>query len=183
MLEFRLFSQGAFMRFLTLLCCFLVASTVMAREFTVGTVDLQQLFKAYPGTKVAQKKFNEMAEKKKQDLTDAAGELQDLEKELKDSGSIFTKKELKDKQNELMTKEKAFQDQQNQIQNDLAAQEQEMTQALLGEIKVIVAKVAQNKGIDLVLDSDKTVYAKDSTDLTPDVLKNYKSSDSSDSDK
>lgn len=58
-----------------------------------------------------------------------------------------------------------------------------MTQALLGEIKVIVAKVAQNKGIDLVLDSDKTVYAKDSTDLTPDVLKNYKSSDSSDSDK
>jgi Skp family chaperone for outer membrane proteins len=90
---------------------------------------------------------------------------------------------MKEKQEEYATKAKAFQDQENQVQNDLAGKEQEMTQALLNEIKVIVAKVAQDKGVDLVLDSDKTVYAKDATDLTPDVLKNYKSSDSSDSDK
>jgi outer membrane protein len=171
------------MRFLTLLCCFFAASTVMAREFTVGTVDLQQLFKEYPGTKTAQKKFNAMADKKKQDLTDSAEEIRDLEKELKDSSSVLSKSEMKEKQEEYATKAKAFQDQENQIQNDLAGKEQEMTQALLGEIKVIVAKVAQDKGVDLVLDSDKTVYAKDATDLTPDVLKNYKSSDSSDSDK
>jgi Skp family chaperone for outer membrane proteins len=83
------------MRFLTLICFFLVASTVMAREFTVGTVDLQQLFKDYPGTKTAQKKFNEMADKKKQDLTDAAEEIRDLEKELKDSSSVLSKSEMK----------------------------------------------------------------------------------------
>ena len=71
----------------------------------------------------------------------------------------------------------------NQVQNDLGTKEQEMTQALLGEIKVYVSKVAQGKGIDLVLDADKVVYSKDSTDLTEDILKNYKSSDSSVSDK
>jgi outer membrane protein len=149
----------------------------------VGTVDLQQLFKEYPGTKAAEKKFNTMADKKKQDLTDAAEDLRDLEKELKDSSSVFSKKEMKAKQQEYATKAKAFQDQESQIQNELANKNQEMTQSLLTQIKAIVAKVAKNKGIDLVLDEDKTVYAKDATDLTADVLKNYKNSDSSDSDK
>jgi outer membrane protein len=171
------------MRFLTLLCCFFVASVVMARDFTVGTVDLQQLFKEYPGTKKDQKKFNAMADKKKQDLTDAVEELRDLEKALKDSGSVLSKSEMKKKQDEYTTKARAFQEQENQIQTDLAAKEQEMTQNLLTQIKAIVAKVAEKDGIDLVLDADKTVYAKNATDLTPDVLKNYKDSDSSDSGK
>jgi outer membrane protein len=171
------------MRFFTLLCCFLVASVAVAKDFKVGTVDLQQLFKEYPGTKKAQKKFNAMADKKKQDLTDAAEEIRDLEKELKNSGSVLSKSEMKKKQEAYTTKARAFQDQENQVQSDLAAKEQEMTQALLGEIKIIVAKVAKNDGIDLVLDADKTVYAKDATDLTSDVLKSYKDSDSSDSSK
>ena len=171
------------MRFFTLLCCFFVASVVMARDFTVGTVDLQKLFKEYPGTKKAQKKFNAMADKKKQDLTDAAEELRDLEKQLKDSGSVLSKKEMKQKQDEYTTKARAFQEQENQIQTDLAGKEQDMTQALLVDIKAIVAKAATKNGIDLVLDADKTVYAKNATDLTDEVMKNYKDSDSSDSGK
>jgi Skp family chaperone for outer membrane proteins len=87
---------------------------------------------------------------------------------------------MKAKQEQYATKAKAFQDQESQIQNDLASKEQEMTQNLLGEIKALVAKIAKNDGVDLVLDGDKTVYAKDATDLTEEVLKSYKDSDSSD---
>lgn len=166
------------MRFFTLICCFLVASVAMAKDFRVATVDLQQLFKEYPGTKKAQKKFNEMADDKKQKLTDEADEIRDIEKSLKDSSSVLSKKEMKAKQEEYATKAKAFQDEENQIQNDLAAKEQEMTKTLLDEIKGIVAKIAKNDGIDLVLDAEKTVYAKDAVDLTDEVLKSYKSSDS-----
>lgn len=167
------------MRFIALLCCsLLVASVAAAKDFKVATVDLQKLFKEYPGTKKAQKKFNAMADKKKQELTDAADDIRDLEKQLKDSSSVLSKKEMKAKQEEYTTKLKAFNDQQQQIQNDLANKEQEMTQSLLGEIKDLVSKVAKNDGIDLVLDSEKTVYAKDATDLTEEVMKNYKDSDS-----
>ena len=100
------------MRFFTLICCFFVASVVMARDFTVGIVDLQQLFKEYPGTKKAQKKFNAMADKKKQDLTDAAEELRDLEKQLKDSGSVLSKKENETKTGRIHHQsQRAFQEQ------------------------------------------------------------------------
>ncbi len=166
------------MRFFTLICCFLVASVAMAKDFKVATVDLQQLFKEYPGTKKAQKKFNAMADEKKQKLTDEADEIRDIEKSLKDSGSVLSKKEMKAKQEEYATKAKAFQDEESQVQNDLAAKEQEMTKTLLEEIKGIVAKIAKNDGVDMVLDAEKTVYAKDAVDLTDEVLKSYKSSDS-----
>jgi Skp family chaperone for outer membrane proteins len=167
------------MRFLTLLCCFFVAAASMAKDMKIGTVDLTKLFKEYPGTKNAQKKFNAMATKKQQDLADSLDEIKDLEKELKSSSSVLSTKQRKAKEKEYKEKAQAFQQQQNQITTDLQGKEQEMTSKLLDEIKAIVATVAKNQGVDLVLDAEKTVYAKDSVDLTAEVMKNYPKSDPS----
>lgn len=167
------------MRFLTLLCCFFVASVSMAKDFKVGTVDLAKLFKEYPATKSADKKLKALKEKKLQEFTDAQDELQDLQKELKNSSSVLSTKQRKQKEKEFNSKLQALQSQQNQIQMELANKEQEMTNKLLDEIKAIVATVAKNAGVDLVLDSDKAVYVKDPTDLTADVLKSFPKSDSS----
>ena len=167
-----------FTSLLGLLCCFFAATAVSAKDFKMATVDLKKLFNEYPGTKTAQKKFQAMAEKKKQDLTDSAEELSDLRKELQGSKSVMSEKERKRKENEYQTKAQALSQQESQIQNDLASKEADMTGELVDQIKAIVAKVAQDKGVDLVMDSDKTIYARDAVDLTKDVLKNYKDSDS-----
>jgi Skp family chaperone for outer membrane proteins len=42
---------------------------------------------------------------------------------------------------------------------------------------VIVAGVAKDNGVDLVLDTDKTVYVSGGTDLTDAVLKSFKKVD------
>jgi Skp family chaperone for outer membrane proteins len=52
--------------------------------------------------------------------------------------------------------------------------ENDLTQMVLGEIKVIIAGVAKDKGYDLVLDSEKTAYVKGGVDLTADVEKDPK---------
>ena len=165
------------MRLITLLCCFLVASLASAKDFKVATVDLQKLFKEYPGTDKAQKKFKALAEKKQKDLQESAQDLQDLQGEIKNSGSVLSAKQKKQKETELKQKAHDLDLAESQARSYLASKESEMTQSLLEEIKALVAGVAKDKGADLVLDSDKTVFVNGGVDLTPDVLKNFKKLD------
>jgi Skp family chaperone for outer membrane proteins len=80
------------MRFFTLLCCFLISSAAFAKDFKAATVDLQKLFKEYPGYDAAQKKFKDLAQKKQADLQESAQDLQELQNELKSSSSVFSAK-------------------------------------------------------------------------------------------
>lgn len=170
------------MRFFILLCCFLVASAASAKDFRVATVDLQRLFKEYPGTDAAQKKFKDMAEKKQKDLQDSAQDLQELQTEIKDSSSVLSAKQKKQKETELKEKAHDLDAAENQARTYLSTKESEMTQSILDEIKVIVAGVAKDKGADVVLDVDKVVYVNGGVDLTDDVLKSFKKIDATSSD-
>jgi len=159
------------MRFITVICVFLATSLVSAKDFKVATVDLQKLFKEYPGYEKAQKKFKTLAEKKQKELQESAQDLQDLQGEIKNSSSVLSAKQKKQKESELKQKAHELDLAENQAMTYLASKESEMTQSLLDEIKTIVAAVAKDKGADLVLDGEKTVYVNGGIDLTTDVLK------------
>ena len=87
------------MRYFTLLFCFLMASSAMAGGFTTATVDMQRLFKFYPGTTSAQKKFDKLTQQKKQELIDSQKTIKDLQDQL--SGDKLSAKQKKAKQEEL----------------------------------------------------------------------------------
>lgn len=165
------------MRPITLLCCVLAASLVsfaQAKDVKVGTVDLKKIFQEYPGYEPAQAKFKALAEKKQKELSEPEQELGDLQKELESSSSVMSAKEKQKKTAQYKKLLEDYAQQKSQIQNELAAKENDMTMGLLDEIKAVVADVAKEKDIDLVLDSEKTVYVKDGTDLTDPVLKKFK---------
>lgn len=160
------------MRFITLLCFLLATSTVMAKDYIVATVDLQKLFKAYPGTAKAQKKFDALAKDKKAELSSSEKILTKLQKELKDSDDL-TEKQKTAKQKEFQDEAQTYQDLKTHLQNELSDKQQEMTQSVLDEIKVIVNKVAAKDGVDMVVQTSDVVYMKTDMDLTDEVLKSF----------
>jgi len=170
-------------RWIAFWTCLLFISLAQAKDFKIATVDLTKLFTEYPGTKTAQSKFNTMAKKKQQDLIDLKKEIDDKKDELDKTSSVLTKKQKKEQAYLLTKMEQDYLQKENEVMTELKNQETQMTQDVLSQIKAIVAKIAKDKGCDLVLDAEKTVYAKDSVDLTDDVLKSYKTmkADSSDS--
>ena len=168
------------MRFITFLCCFLVVSMASARDFKVAVVDMQKLFNNYPGTDKAKKKLGDLEEKKKEDLADSEQELKDLQKDLSDTSLLSEKQKLK-KGKLYGDKLQAYKQATEEVQKELMAAESEMTQTIVDQINKIVGIVAQGQGVDLVLDSSKTVFVKDSTDLTKEVLDQFKKTADSDS--
>ncbi len=171
------------MRFITFLCCVMVASVSFAKDYKVGTVDLKKLFNEFPGKKAGDIKMKELIQEKQADLLPLKKDLEKLQTELESSSAVLTKAEKKEKQYEFQKKMDDFTTQQKQMQSELADKDTEMTEKLLDQIKVIIGKIAKDKGVDLILDSDKTVYARDAVDLTEDVLKSYKDLPAVDTDK
>ncbi len=171
--SFQFLFNGCLMRFLILVCSFLVCSTVTAKNFTVATVDMKTLFKEYPGTYPAQKKFDDLSREKKQDLDELADALSHLQTELSQPKSTFSKKERSRKEKEFAQETKDYQNEMNHVQVELDDRNQEMTQMLMSRIKDVVADIAQKKGVDLVLDSNDAVAGKYSLDLTGEVLRAF----------
>lgn len=174
------------MRYLLLLLCFLSASTVMAKDFATATVDMQSLFKKYPGTLPEQNKFDALTKSRKKDLVDSEKVLEKLKEKLTGpDAATMTTKEKEDKGKEYDDERQNLQDLQSHIQNELAQKEQEMTRVIVGKIKDIVATIAKKDGVDLVLDSRDTLTVKGDMDLTNEVLAAFKnvSADASDSSK
>jgi outer membrane protein len=165
------------MRILSLVTCFfLLASTSFAKDFKMATVDLAKLFNEFPGTKDAQDKFTTIAAKKQKDLESQANDLQDLDNELKKQSSVLTPKQKADKEYILKKKFEDYTQEKNQIMAELKTDQDQMTDDLLTQIKAIVVKVAQAKGYDVVLDSEKTILVNNPVDLTDDVIKQYPAS-------
>jgi outer membrane protein len=182
-LEADNFIKELFMRILSLLACFfLVASTSFAKDFKIATVDLAKLFSEYPGTKAAQDKFTAIAAKKQKDLVGQEQDLQDLDTELKKQASVLTPKQKEDKEYILKKKYEDYTQEKNQIMAELKTDQDQMTDDLLTQIKAIVVKVAQAKGYDVVLDSEKTILVTNPADLTDDVIKQYPASSPATSD-
>jgi outer membrane protein len=166
------------MRFITILCCFLIASVAVAKDFKIATVDVSKIVKQYPGYISAQKQLSAVKDKKQSELIEEKKDLDDLGQEIKKSESVMSKKELNEKKYLYSKKQQDLMDHQSQAENDLAAQQTQMLTKIVDEVKAIVNKTAQEKGVDLVLDSQSALYAKDAIDLTDDILKKYKVMDS-----
>jgi len=162
------------MRFISLfLAAFLAAGLALAGDMKIATVDLQKLFKDYPGTQKAEDKLKDIEKKKVKELTPMEEDLKDLQNELQNNSSVLSAKEKKQKKELFGLKMDEYTKAKSQIAAELQTKESDMTQSVLGEIKGIIADVAKDKGFDLVLDSEKTAYVKGGIDLTDEVEKKF----------
>ncbi len=161
------------MRFLILIFSFLTFSAAAAKTFIVGVVDMQALYKEYPGTVRAQKKFDEFARERKRDLADSAEALQELQIELSSPKSVLSAQERKNKEKEFEEATQNYQNEENRFRNELAERNQEMMKKLTTRIKEIIVEMAKKYEIDLVMDRNDLVGVKVGMDMTTVVLRAF----------
>jgi outer membrane protein len=161
------------MRSIALFVSFFFASSVFAHEFRTAVVDMVKVFNEYPGTLTAKEKLAKWEKGKLDDLNDSQQELSDLNKELTDTAHPLSAKLKAKKQRELDEKYPDYKKRESQVKNEIMDKENAMTQTLVDEIKPVVAAVAKDKDIDLVLDSSKVIYNASQVDLTKDVLDRF----------
>ncbi len=135
----------------------------------IGYVDIKKVFNQYEGTKKAKAKLQGALEKEQKNIEAKKDELLKLKEDLEKKASVLDKDKVRAKQEELQSKYEKLQKEAIEIEQKLRAQEEELTSNIVGEIRTIVKKIAEEKKYDLVFEQNMLLYGGE--DITYIVLK------------
>ena len=152
------------------------AGVVPARADTkIGYLDSARIFQDYKVAQEAQQRFDRQVQGWRDEASEKEKTVAALRTEVRDQSPILSSARRQEKEDAL---QKAINDYEQFIQDvwgpdGRASQEnQRATKSIVDEIRQVVEKLANDKGIELVLDSASggIIYADHTLDMTGDVL-------------
>jgi outer membrane protein len=146
-----------------------------ATDLRIGYIDSAQIFQNYKEAQEAQSRFERQVQGWRDEAAEKEKQVGELRAEVRDQGPILSAMKRQEKEEEL---QRAIGDYERFIQEiwgpqGRAAQENERaTGQVVTEIRSAVEKIANDKGLILVLDSAGgfIIYADQSLNLTAEVL-------------
>ncbi len=137
----------------------------------IGVVDMQQVFHSSKHMKKVNKKLEDRFADDKKKIMGMGKVLQsDMEKYRKDK-SVMSKSKLTELRKKITSEEKTFRQKQASFQKELFDAQNSAMSTFVESAKAAVAKVAEEKHLDLVLPKNIVLYSgKRSSDLTDAVL-------------
>jgi len=160
-----------------LLALVLALASVSARaaDLRIGYVDSARIFQDYKVAQEAQQRFDRQVQGWRDEAAEKEKNVGTLRAEVKDQSPILSSARRQEKEDAL---QKAISEYEQFIQDvwgpqGRAAQENERaTREIVDQIRQVVEKFANDKGLELVLDSSAggIIYADPSLNLTGDVI-------------
>ena len=166
------------MKKLALLLAFIVllhGTAAAAEAPTMGYVDLRKLLVE---SKIGQKnkaELDKLIKEKEKALTGEEGKLQAIQQAFQKDMLLMTDEQKQAKQKEFQEKAEAYQKLVSEAKQAVGKKDNEFASQSLAEIKKIIAAVAKEMKLSMVLDASESgmLYAEDGMDLTQKVLERY----------
>ncbi|MFP4599847.1 MAG: OmpH family outer membrane protein [Persicimonas sp.] len=156
----------------------LVSAPVFAQDVKkIGYVDLQRALNSVEDGKRAKAKLKKEFESKQQTLTTKQEDVKKLKQSLESGAEMMNDEAKRKKAIELQQQMAALQQLYMEMQRELAEKESKATQKIFAKMETIISKIADDRGYDLVLEKTESsvLFAKDSMDLTDELIKRYNS--------
>lgn len=153
----------------------IAASPAFAQTPKIGYVDLQRALTQVDDGKAAKKRLKKDFDAKQKALTDKQNQVKELKESLEAGAAMMTEQAKREKAMQLQREMAELQQLYLQMQRELAQKEGEATQKIFKKMETILTQIAKEKGYDLILEKTESsvLYAKDSMDLTDELIKRY----------
>jgi Skp family chaperone for outer membrane proteins len=160
------------------------------RGLVVGFVDMDRIYQEYPETRKARKEYQEQADKMKGLLADKEAELSDLREQLSvlkaaqavsastqavsastaavafSTPTAFTSGNLSQKEGELAEQEASLTEARKSAVQALSEFERKRAAQIFGKLYKSLVQLADEKGVDVVLEKSALLYGQAGLDLT-----------------
>lgn len=155
----------------------LASSPSLAQTPKVCLVNFQRALNEVSEGKKAKEDLKKDFERKQKDLEGKQNQLKKLQEELQAKSAALSQSALRQKEQEYRQKFLDLQKSLGQARQELASKEAKLTQEIILKLKQISQDIGKSKGCDLVVESSQEtiLYAKDSKDLTDEVIKKHNS--------
>ncbi len=153
--------------------CLLLGSSVFA-ELKIGVVNVNKIFLDSPQIATAKSDFKKKFESREKALSDAQKDFQKTIEAFSKNSPTMKEDAQKAEQKKIMDQQKKLQEMQAKFQNDANAAQEEALKDFSKKMEIAVAKVAKEKGFDLVVAKASLAYVKDGLEITDDIVKQMK---------
>lgn len=140
----------------------------------IGIIDGRRIFEAHPDSKSAQELLKKELNERQKKIDAYSEEIRRLEGELK-SNLLLSDEERAKKEGEINEKKRAVLKYGQEAEEYLAQKEEELTKQITEKVYWLIKQVAQQKGINIILESNYVLYADDNLDITEEVIAKIKS--------
>jgi outer membrane protein len=148
------------------------AGWAQAQEARIGIVDMRKVLNESKAGKVTKVEIEKMVKQRQQALERDEKQLEGLQQAYEKEKLLLSEAQKQAKQKDFDTKLKAFQQATAAAQRDLQKQEAEFMQKAIPEVRAIIADLAKQQKLLMVIEKNDTgVLYTSGTDLTEDVIK------------
>jgi outer membrane protein len=163
----RIFAGISFLMMLT----FVSASVFAAEGAKLGYVDVQKILNQSSSGKEAKDQLTAKVKKYQDEINKKQEELKKLKDVIEKQGHVLSESARNSKEKEYQQLLKDLQRLQKDAQDDLQAEDERLTRAILGNIEKVVQDYGRKNGYSFIfIRNDSMIYADDKADLTDQVL-------------
>ena len=161
--------------FLVVCALLLTAASTPADELKLGYIDSARIFAEYKGTEDAQRSFDQEVETWEEQAKTMRAELDSLLEEYQAQSLMLSDALKAEKEQRISEKRSAYEAFAQSIwgpEGKLAEKNSALVQPIVDKINVVLQRIGDEEGFDLVLDAAAggIVYASDELDLTDRIL-------------
>lgn len=152
------------------LCVF---TQVASAQTKIAVVDIQTAVAKSDEIVKAQEEMNAQFKPRQDKINLLASEIQALQTQLQNANGKLTDAQVADIQANGSKKQRELKYAQDDLQNDVDAFKAETLQKTGAKMNEVIKKVAESKGVDLVVDTQTTHFFKPALDITDEVVAAY----------
>lgn len=137
---------------------------------SIGIVNMRQIFESSPQIKKINDQLNKQYSPQRDKIVTMGKALQQNINKLQKNQAIMDKKSLDQLRDAIAKQEQDLRMQQAQFQQTLFAAQNKAMNDFMDKVTAVAKQIAEQKKIDIVLPQNSLLYAKDSMDITQDVM-------------
>jgi outer membrane protein len=168
--------KGEFMKNLLVLTATLLMASAASADFKVGYVDVQKAIEQTSMGKKAKEDMKKEADKKNKDLEKKKADIDKMREDIEKKRSVLAEEAFQKRAQELQEEMQKFNQLAAKAQTELQKKEGELLEPIVKKVKVVIEKIAKDKGFSLVIQNPNAqivLYASAESDLTDDVVKAF----------
>jgi outer membrane protein len=142
----------------------------------IGVVDFQRLITESEAGKNIQAQLQAKGREMETDLRALGTEIEELEKELKQRATVISKEKREEMQREMDIKKYDLNTRQKKYQKQLRELENNMLEKLQSEVFSLAEEIGKKEGYLLIIEKSAAIYYPSSIDITDTLIEKYNES-------
>ncbi|MEQ1723507.1 MAG: OmpH family outer membrane protein, partial [Pseudobdellovibrio sp.] len=153
----------------------LMVASFASAEFKLAYVDVQRAIEKTAMGKKAKEEMKKEADKRNKDLEKKKADVDKMREDIEKKRSVLAEEAFAKRAEELQVEMQKFNQLAAKAQSELQKKESELLEPIVKKMKVVIEKLAKEKGISMVIQSNQNaqivLYASSDSDLTDELVK------------